>query len=53
VTVLRERHKQENCEADSIDTSHRGGQVRSSEEVAVIAMKRRDLITTLNVAIAN
>ena len=49
MTVLRERHKQDDCEADIIDTSHRGGQVRSSDDVAVMAMERRDLVTTLRV----
>jgi hypothetical protein len=42
---LRERHKQRPCEADSIDALHRGGQARSSDEVAVMAVERRGLAT--------
>ena len=42
---LRERHKQKPCEADSIDALHRGGQARSSDEAAVMAVERRGLAT--------
>ena len=41
--MARERRKQRTCEADSIDALHRGGQARSSGEVAVMAMERRRL----------
>lgn len=41
---LRERCKQRTCKADSTDTQNRGGQVRSSDETAVIAVKRRGLV---------
>ena len=47
VTMSRERRKQQPCKADSIDASHRGGQVRSSAEVAVMVMERMDLATML------
>ena len=47
VTMLRERHKQKPCKANTINASHRGGQVRSSAEVAVMVMERRDLATML------
>ncbi len=46
-TMLRERHKQGNCEADSIEALHRGGQVRSSVEAAVMAAEQRDLVIQL------
>jgi hypothetical protein len=46
-TMLRERHKQGNCEADSIEALHRDGQVRSSVEAAVMAAERRDLVIQL------
>ena len=46
-TMLRERHKQGNCEADSIDALHRGGRARSSVEAAVMAAERRDLAIQL------
>jgi len=45
--MLRERHKQRNCEADSIDALHRGGRARSSVEAAVIAAERRGLVIQL------
>ncbi len=35
--MLRERHKQRTCEADSIEALPRGGQARSSDEAAVMA----------------
>lgn len=47
--MLRERHKCESHEADSIDVLCRGGQVRSSVEVAVMAMERRDLATAVGI----
>ncbi|MCK4791107.1 MAG: hypothetical protein KAV87_45660, partial [Desulfobacteraceae bacterium] len=46
-TMLRERHKQGNCEADSINALHRDGQVRSSVEAAVMAAEQRDLVIQL------
>ena len=46
-TMLRERRKQGNCEAESIDALHRDGQVRSSVEAAVMAVERRDLVIQL------
>ena len=46
-TMLRERHKQRTCEADSIEALHRGGQARISVEVVVMAMERRGLVTWL------
>ena len=52
--MLRERHKQRTCEADSIEALHsgshsirRGGQARSSDEAAVMAAERRGLVTRL------
>jgi len=42
---LRERHKRRSREADSIDAWHRGGQVRSSDETAVMAVEQRGLAT--------
>ena len=47
VTMSRERRKQQPCKADSIDASHRGGQARSSDEVAVMVTERRGLATML------
>ena len=44
---FRERHKQQPCEADSIDGMHRGGQIRSSVESFVMKEERRDLVTQL------
>ena len=35
--MLRERHKQRTCEADSIEALPRGGQARSSDEAVVMA----------------
>ena len=46
-TMLRERHKQGDCEADSIEALHRDGQVRSSVEAAVMAAEQRDLVIQL------
>ncbi|MFC1794691.1 hypothetical protein ACFL3Q_14010 [Planctomycetota bacterium] len=45
--MLRERHKQGNCEADSIDTLHRGGRARISVEAAVMATERRGSVIQL------
>ena len=45
--MLRERHKQRTCEADSIEALPRGGQARSSDEAAVMAAERRGLVTRL------
>ena len=45
--MLRERHKQRTCEADSIEALPRGGQARSSEEAVVMAAERRGLVTRL------
>lgn len=45
VAMLRERRKQKTCKADNIDVLHRGGQTRSSEETAVMAVERRGLVT--------
>jgi hypothetical protein len=45
--MVRERHKQGNCEAESIEALHRGGQVRSSVDAAVTAVERRDLVIQL------
>ncbi len=45
--MLRERHKQRNCEADSIEALHRDGQVRSSVEAAVMVAEQRDLVIQL------
>ena len=39
--MLRERHKQRTCEADSIEALPRGGQARSSDEAVVMAAERR------------
>ena len=41
--MTRERHKQQGCEADSIEALHRGGQARSSEEAAVMAVGAKGL----------
>jgi hypothetical protein len=46
-TMLRERHKQGNREADSIDALHRDGQVRSSVEAVVMTAERRGLVIQL------
>jgi hypothetical protein len=46
-TMLRERHKQGNCEADSIEALRRDGQVSSSVEAAVMAAEQRDLVIQL------
>ena len=46
-TMLRERHKQGNCEADSIEALHRDGRVRSSVEAAVMAAERRGSVIQL------
>lgn len=48
MAMRRERHKQDDCKADIINVSHRGGQVRSSDEVTVMVMERRGLATMLN-----
>jgi len=45
--MLRERHKQENCEADSIEALHRGGRACSSVEAAVMAAERRGSVIQL------
>jgi hypothetical protein len=45
--VLRERHKQRTCEADSTDASRRGGQARTSNETLVMRAERRGLIIQL------
>ena len=45
--MLRERHKQGNCEADSIDALHRGGRARSSGEAAVMAAEQRGSVIQL------
>ena len=45
--MLRERHKQRTCEADSIDVLYRDGQIRSSDEMAVMVVERRDLAAWL------
>ena len=45
--MLREKHKQKPCKADSIDALHRGGQARSSVEAAVMAVERRGLVIQL------
>ncbi len=39
--MLRERARQKPCEVLSIDAEHRGGSVRSSDEVSVMEMERR------------
>ncbi len=44
VAMSREKHKQRTCEAKSIEALHRGGQTRSSEEAAVMAVERRGLV---------
>ncbi len=44
VAMPREKHKQRTCEAKSIEALHRDGQIRSSEEAAVTALERRDLV---------
>lgn len=41
VPLLRERHKQRICEADSTDRVHRDGLTRSSEEATVMDVERR------------
>ena len=43
--MVRERLKWITHEADSINVLHRGGQVRSSVEAAVMVVERRDLAT--------
>ena len=46
-TMLRERHKQGNCEADSIDALHRDGRARISVEAAVMAAELRGSVIQL------
>ncbi len=46
-TMLRERHKQGNGEADSIDALHGDGRARSSFEAAVMAAERRGSVIQL------
>ena len=41
--MLRERHKQRTCEADSIEALPRGGQARSSDEAVVMAAEAKQL----------
>lgn len=41
--MIRERHKQQSCEAESIEALHRGGQARSSDEAAVMASGAKGL----------
>ncbi len=43
--VLREKHKQRTCEADSTDALPRDGETRSSEEALVMRVERRGLVT--------
>ncbi|HIF32878.1 MAG TPA: hypothetical protein EYQ75_14620 [Planctomycetaceae bacterium] len=47
VAMIREKHKQKPCKADSIDALHRDGQARSSVEAAVMAVERRGLVIPL------
>jgi len=42
--MIREKHKQRSCEAESIEALHRDGQVRNSDEAAVMAVEQRDLV---------
>ena len=49
--MQREMHKQRTCKADSINALCRGGQIRSSAEVTVMVMERRDLATWLQVVV--
>ncbi|MCT4647800.1 MAG: hypothetical protein N4A74_22625 [Carboxylicivirga sp.] len=45
--MLRERHKQSTCEVNITNALFSGGQFCSSEEVAVMAMERRELVIQL------
>jgi hypothetical protein len=45
--VLREKHKQRTCEAESTEASRRDGQARSSGEAPVMGVERRGLIIQL------
>ncbi|MFC1781507.1 hypothetical protein ACFLZ8_04535 [Planctomycetota bacterium] len=45
--MLREKHKQGNCEADSIKALHRDGRARSSVEAAVMVAERRGSVIQL------
>lgn len=40
VLLLRERHKQKSCKADSTDTLHRDGLTGSSDEASVMDVER-------------
>lgn len=40
--MLRENSKRKTRKDESIDAKYRGGTIRSSDEVSVMGMKRRD-----------
>ena len=42
--MLREKYKRRNLKCESTDARHWGGAIRSSGEVAVMVMERRDCI---------
>jgi uncharacterized protein YigA (DUF484 family) len=42
--MLSEKSKRENDKDESSDVGHRCGRIRSSEEVAVMAVERRDSV---------
>jgi hypothetical protein len=45
--MIREKYKRRTRKAESTEVLNRGGQVRSSDEVTVMVMERRDLATWL------
>jgi hypothetical protein len=48
--MLRERHKQDKCEAESIEALHRGGRARSSVEAVVMAAEQRGSVIQLPIS---
>jgi hypothetical protein len=42
--MVRENFKRRHCKKESIDARHRGGNFRSSEEVLVMRMERREVV---------
>jgi len=42
--MLREKFKQRTCENESTDARYRGGKVRSSDEIPVMGVERRDFV---------
>jgi hypothetical protein len=45
--MLREKFKRRSRENESTEVKHRGGAIRSSDEISVMEMERRDCIDQL------